>query len=87
MKKIKLCNKYKRYKDQESGDVKRWYEGCGHTISVVKGDIPGESEMRVSPKNADGFHVRGDEKLMLSHLDKNPKKRINMLLRRENFLK
>ena len=83
---FKKCRIFKRFKEQETGDVIRWFEGCGNTISVVKGDIPNEAEIRISDKS-DSFKIRGSEKLILEKIDKNPSGRINELLERENKLK
>jgi hypothetical protein len=40
----------KRYKEQESGAVEKWFEGENIIGSLVKGDFPHERELRVSNK-------------------------------------
>ncbi len=86
MKNIKLCEKYKRMRDEEGGYVGRWFGGCEHRISVVKGNFPSESEIRITPKNKDSFKRRGKTKLILKKINKNSKKEINRFLDRKNKL-
>ena len=75
--------KLKRYRIQESGKVKRWFEGKGGLIaSVVEGDFAGETQLRISSNKMDSIMSRGkfdtlsDEKL---------KKKIKMLIGREKY--
>jgi hypothetical protein len=48
----------KRYKEQESGVVLRWFEQKNLVASVVKGDHTNERELRVS-NNKGSISARG----------------------------
>jgi hypothetical protein len=68
----------KRHKEQESGNVLRWYEGKGVTASLVKGDFPNEKQLRVSNKKG-SMMARGHFKDNIS--DKEMERKIKILAR------
>jgi hypothetical protein len=61
---------FSRDKNEEGGEVYRWYESeDGSIISVVEGYFPNEANVRVTHKDRDSFEIRGDKKIILGKSD------------------
>lgn len=75
-----------RDKDQEGGDVFRWYETSdGRIASLVQGNFPNEAEWRIDVSEGNSVKVRGDKNLMLKKSDQQNSIIIENIIRREKF--